>query len=121
MNPFHWFLIFVAVVWGSILWFARGIISTLSRHAAEHAKVYAGAYAKGSALIAVAVLTSFGETFKALSPDVAAVLPWWSWLALFFQPVISGLAVYVAYVDGSMKKIRDEKQAAENKDKKGTE
>src|SRR5687768_1240144 len=89
----------------------RGALSALSGRAAEHAKTYAGAYAKGAALVAIAVLTSFDENFKALSPDVAAILPWWSWLALFFKPVIAGLAVYVAFVDGSIKKIRDEKEA----------
>ncbi len=110
MTPLHWFLLFVVIIWGAILWFLRGALAELSKQAASHAKLYAPAYAKGGALIAIAVFTSFGETFAKLSPDVASVLSWWSWLALFLQPVIAGLAVYVAFVDGTVKKIRDDKE-----------
>jgi hypothetical protein len=116
-NPFVWFLIFVFVVWGAVFIFMRPVLATLSKQAAEHAKLYAAAYVKGSALVAIAVLTSFGETFKALSPDVAAILPWWSWLDLFFKPIVAGLAVYVAFVDGTMKKIRDERAGEDPKPK----
>lgn len=110
-TPLAWFVIFVLCVGGAVLWFARGVISILSKQAAYHAATYSGAYAKGSALVAIAVFTSYDETFKALSTDVAAVLPWWGWLALFLKPIVAGLAVYVAFVDGTMKKIRDEREA----------
>lgn len=106
-TPFTWFLIFVALVASAVFWFARGVIAILSKQAAVHAGRYSGAYAKGSALVSIAVFTSYDETFKSLSPDVAAVLPWWSWLALFLKPIVAGLAVYVAFVDGTMKTIRD--------------
>lgn len=110
MTTLHWFLLFVVVVWGSLLWFLRGVMAELSKQATSHAKLYAAAYAKGGALIAIAVFTSFGETFEKLSSDVAVVLPWWSWLSMFFQPVIAGLAVYVAFVDSTVKKIKDERE-----------
>jgi len=116
-SPFVWFLVFVFIVWGGIFIFLRRVLATLSKRAAEHADSYAGAYLKGSALIAIAVLNSFKQTFQALSPDVAAVLPWWSWLGMFFEPVIAGLAVYMAFTDGTMKEIRDVRADEEGKEK----
>lgn len=118
MNPFYWFLVFVAVVIGLLYAFAREAMRVLSKQAAVHAKLYAGAYARGGALVAIAVFTSFRETFQSLSPDVAAVLPWYSWLEKFLAPVIAGLAVFVAFQDGTVKKIRDQRDREEAKEDK---
>jgi hypothetical protein len=98
---------FVVLVWGSIAWLARGVIVGLSKQAAENVKNYAPAYAKGGVLILVAALTTFVETFEKLSSDVAAVLPWWSWLCLLCKPVIVAGTTYVAFMDRTVERIRN--------------
>lgn len=109
-HPFVWFLIFCTVVWGSILYFARGAIDHMSRQFSAHAKSYAPAYARGGALIAIAALSSFIEVFEKLSSDMAVNLPWWMWLAMFAKPVLSALTVFAAFLDTTVKRISDERK-----------
>lgn len=110
MNTAYITLIFVVLVWGSLAYFGRGVIAGLSRQAAENVKTYAPAYAKGGVLIMVAALTTFVETFEKLSSDVAGVLPWWSWLCLLCKPVIVAGTTYVAFVDRTMERIREDRE-----------
>lgn len=63
-------------------------------------------------------MTSFIKTFTSLSPDVAAILPWWHWLALFFEPIVAMLAVLVAFLDRSIQVANEKREAAE-KNRKG--
>jgi hypothetical protein len=101
-NALIFFLVFVALVWGSILLFWRRALATLSREAGMHAKLNARAYAKGTAVCAAAALKDFIQVFSGLSSDVAAVLPWWSWLTMFSQPVLAALLTLIAFFDTSV-------------------
>jgi hypothetical protein len=111
MSPFLLFVVFLLVVWGSAIYLARNVIRGLSAHAAENVKLYAPAFAKGGALVAIATLSSFVEIFEKLSSDVAAVLPWWSWLTMFCVPVIAALTTLVAFMDRSLERVREQKKA----------
>jgi hypothetical protein len=51
--------------------------------------------------------TSFDDTFAKLSPDVAASLPWWSWVSMGTKPVQAGLAVVIAFLDRSFGRAQD--------------
>lgn len=107
-TPAIIFVAFIVVVWGSVIWLFKGVFKGISHAAAENVKRYAPAYAKGGALIAIAAFSSFVEIFEKLSSDVASVLPWWAWLTLFSKPVIAALTTYVAFVDRTMERIREE-------------
>lgn len=110
-NPLTWFLVFCVAVWGTVLYFWRGALKELSRQASAHARAYAIAYARGSALVLIASISSFIEVFEKLSPDTAVVLSWWMWLTLFFKPVLAALTTLVAFMDSSVARV---KLAAEN-------
>lgn len=110
-SPLVWFIVVFCAFWLPFVWLARKSIEQISAQAAFHAKAYAAAYAKGGALMAIAALTSYDETFSKLSSDVAAVLPWWHWLALFFKPIVAMLAVLVAFLDGSVQKVKQQQEA----------
>jgi len=112
-SPLVWFIVVLCAVWIPLAWLARKTIEELSRQAAHHAKTYASAYTKGGALMAIAALTAYDETFSKLSSDVAAVLPWWHWLALFFKPVVAMLAVLVAFIDGTVQRSNDKRDKIE--------
>lgn len=112
-TPLVWFIVVLCAIWIPLAWLARKSIEQISAQAAFHAKAYAAAYAKGGALMAIAALTSYDETFSKLSSDVAAVLPWWHWLALFFKPVVAMLAVLVAFLDGTVQRSNDKREKTE--------
>lgn len=112
-SPLVWFIVVFCAFWLPFVWLARKSIEQISAQAAFHAKSYAAAYAKGGALMAIAALTSYDETFSKLSSDVAAVLPWWHWLALFFKPVVAMLAVLVAFLDGTVQRSNDKREKTE--------
>lgn len=110
-SPLVWFIVVLCAIWIPFLWLARRAIGEVSAQAAHHAKQYAAPYAKGGALMAIAAMTSYDETFSKLSSDVAAVLPWWHWLALYFKPIVAMLAVLVAFLDGSVQKVKQQQEA----------
>ncbi len=112
-SPLVWFIVVLCAIWIPFLWLARRAIGEVSAQAAHHAKQYAAAYAKGGALMAIAAMTSYDETFSKLSSDVAAVLPWWHWLALFFKPVVAMLAVLVAFLDRTVQRSNDKREKTE--------
>lgn len=107
-SPLIWFIVVLCAVWIPLAWLTRNALREISQQAAHHAKQYAAAYAKGGALMAIAAMTSYDETFSKLSVDVAAVLPWWHWLALYFKPIVAMLAVLVAFLDGSVQKSKEQ-------------
>lgn len=106
MNSFYLFLGFVLIVWGSVIWFARDVFKGVMKHAAENVKVYAPAYAKGGALMAIAAFSSFVDVFEKLSSETAAMMSWWVWLTFLSKPVIAALTTYVAFVDRTMERVR---------------
>ena len=103
------FVVFVVLVWGSIIFLLRGMLKGLSLHAAESVKRYAPAFTKGAALVAIAALSDFVEIFEKLSSDVALVTPWWTWLCYLFGPVIGALTTLVAFMDRSLERAREDK------------
>jgi hypothetical protein len=109
--PLYTFLSIIALIIGGALWFFRGAIFAVSTAAAEHAKVYAVAYVKGGALVSIAMLSSFDETFRNLTRDTAATLPWWGWAVLFFKPLSAALAVLAAFLDRSITRAKEERAA----------
>lgn len=112
-SPLVWFVVVLCAIWIPLAWLAKNMVGELSKQAAHHAKQYAAAYAKGGSLMAIAAMTSYDETFSKLSVDVAAVLPWWHWLALYFKPVVAMLAVLVAFLDGSVQRSNDKRDKTE--------
>lgn len=108
-NPFTWFLVLVFGGLISFAYLARRVLRELTEQAAIHAKLYSAAYAKGGALIVIAMMSSFVENFEKLSSDVATLLPWWMWVAMFVKCVIPGLTTYVAFVDRTMERAREER------------
>ena len=100
-NPFWWFLSFVTVIFVGmyILW--RKAIEAIGRQVTEHAKLNARAYVRGAVFVAVAAITDFIDAFEGLSSDVAAVLPWWSWLTFFLKPLLGALVTLGAFLDTS--------------------
>jgi hypothetical protein len=100
-TPFYWFLAFVTVVFGGSFLLWRKAIEAIGRQVTEHAKVNARAYVRGAVYVAIAILSDFKEVFEKLSTDVAAVLPWWSWLVLFSTPLLGGLITLGAFLDNS--------------------
>ena len=116
-SPILWFIVVFCAFWLPFAWLARKTIEQIASHAAFHAKQYAAAYAKGGALMAIAAMTSYDETFSKLSTDVAEVLPWWHWLALYFKPVVAMLAVLVAFLDGTVQRSGDKRDAAAKTEK----
>lgn len=101
MTSLAVFLGLVAIVLGGIAWFLRGTVVTLSNSAAEHAKTYSLAYAKGTGLILVAMISAFDENFRDLTADQAKAFAWWNWAIQFMKPILAGLAVFVAFIDKS--------------------
>lgn len=87
--------------------FFRASLEEISGAAKEHAKLYAVAYVKGGALVALAMLASFDEAFRTLTRETAAGLSWWGWALLFFKPISAGLAVLVAFLDRSAGRATD--------------
>lgn len=114
-SPLTWFIVVLCAIWVPLAWLARKSIEQIAAQAAFHAKAYAACYAKGAALMGIAAMTSFIKTFTALSPDVAAVLPWWHWLALFFEPIVAMLAVLVAFLDRSVQSANEKRDKIEPK------
>lgn len=92
---------------GAAAYFLRGTLNKLSLTAAEHAQVFALAYVKLGALVTLAMLTSFNETFRDLTSEIAASYAWWNWAIAFSKPIISGIAVVIAFLDQSSSRARE--------------
>jgi hypothetical protein len=104
------FLISVLVGGLFALYFLRDTFAALSRVAAEHAKTYSLAYAKGAALIMIAMISAFDENFRTLTREAASGFPWWNWAILFLKPILAGLSVFAAFIDRSVQSAKDAKQ-----------
>lgn len=106
-GPLIVFLSLIVGMLGAAAYFLRGTLSKLSLTAAEHAQVFALAYVKLGALVTLAMLTSFNETFRDLSPEMASTYAWWNWAIAFSKPIIGGIAVVIAFLDQSGSRARD--------------
>lgn len=100
-----------AVIFGGLAWVLRGVISALTKLAAEHARVYSVAYIKCGALVAIAVGATFTETFWALTKEEAAAYQWWNWIIVFWKPLAAGLATLIAFMDRSAQTATAKKEA----------
>lgn len=100
-QPLIVFAACVLLMLAALGYFLRGALFSISTQAAAHAKTYAVAYVKGGALITLAMLAAFDESFRTLTREAALALPWWGWALLFFKPIAAGLAVLVAFLDRS--------------------
>lgn len=111
-NSLYAFLGLALTIIAGGVWFFRATIRDLQKLAAQHARQYAVAYIKGGALVAIAVGAAFDETFKDLTHELAAAMPWWGWATLFWKPIGAGLAVIVAFLDRSAQHATDKNTQA---------
>lgn len=107
MNPLYVFLLIMALLFASTYYLLRGTVNELRQSAAEHARAYAVVYVKGSALVMLAMFSSFDESFRPLTREVADKQAWWDWAILFSKPMAAGLAVVVAFLDRSAERARE--------------
>lgn len=107
MISLYVFIGLMAIGAGAAGWFLRQTIGVLAKEAAEHAKVYSLAYAKGATLISIAVITGFDENFRNLTSEEAAAYQWWNWTIIFMKPLLSGLAVFAAFLDRSVQRAQE--------------
>lgn len=110
-SPFYWFLGITLTLLGGIGYFLRGALFSISTIAAQHAKIYAVAYVKGGALIAIAAGGAFGTGYQALPPPMQASMPWAPYVIFFWLPISAGLAVLVAFLDRSAQTATKDAQA----------
>lgn len=111
MNSFLAFLFCFLVIVGGIGWLLRGAVGSIATQAAEHAKTFAAAYVKCTALVALAMGGVFVETFSTLSQETAARMAWWGWAVLMWKPLAAGLAVLVAFLDQSAQRAGAKRDA----------
>jgi hypothetical protein len=102
---FYAFLLIVVVVCGSLGYLLRNMWKALAENAATHAGKYFVAYAKGSALILIAVFSSFAETWGMLTASDVRYFQWWDYVIALTKPLAAGLAVLVAFLDRSAANI----------------
>jgi hypothetical protein len=96
------FVVGLVVIVGGLGFFLRGMFSQLAASAAQHASTYALAYAKGSALIAIAMFASFQETWGMVTASDVRLWQWWDYFIALTKPIAAGLAVLVAFLDRSL-------------------
>lgn len=101
------FLCLCVLTLGLPMFFFRQTLTILASSAAEHAKLYATSYCKGGALIAMAMMSTFKETFQPITIEQAQHFAWWDWVIKFQAPILSGLAVLVAFLDTSAQRARE--------------
>lgn len=110
------FLAFILAVIGLGLLLLRSSLGkSIGEAAATHAKTYATAYVKGTVLMLIAMIGSFEEAFRTLTSAAAAALPWWGWAILFLKPISAACAVLVAFLDKSIQRATEAKEAALSK------
>lgn len=97
-----------------LAFFLRGLLKNLADAAAEHAKNYAGAYAKGAALMALAIATQFDDTFRTLTREQADALNWWGWCVLFSKPLAAALTAILGFMDQSVARAKASREERAN-------
>lgn len=101
------FLAVLLLILGGAGWFFRRTLETLSDSAAQHAKLYAVSYIKGTALISIAAGAAFDQAFQSLSPIMQASMLWAPYVIFFWKPIAGGLAVLVAFLDRSFQRANE--------------
>lgn len=93
--------VFIAffIAGGALTWLFRGVLQNIAAIAAEHAKIYSGAYAKACVLVMLAFVTQYGDTFEKITQAQATDLNWLGWSVLFVKPVAVALTTIVAFLD----------------------
>lgn len=102
------FLCLLGIFFIGVAYLLRGTWSVLATQAQVHAATYAISYLKGMALVAIAGGACFTETFRNVLPSEAATWAWWDWAVAFWKPIAAGLACFVAFVDRSMDRAKEE-------------
>ena len=101
-TPLFFFCAMLAVFFGVLFYFFHEVLKSLPQMIADHARVYARAYAKATCLVLITSGAAFKEEFGALTAQQAAAFTWWGWAVLFWMPVAAGLGVIIAFLDTSV-------------------
>lgn len=95
--------IFLVMVIG-LVYFLRGALFSITTVAAQHAKIYAVSYVKGSCLVLISMGSTFKETWQPVTLAQAQTFQWWDYVIKFEAPLLAGLSVLAAFLDSSKNK-----------------
>jgi hypothetical protein len=110
-NAFYIFLGFVGLFVATLFYFFHEVLRTLPALLAEHARVYARSYVKGTCLVLITAGAAFKDTFSGLTAQDAMALTWWGWAIMFWAPITAALGVIIAFLDTSVATSKDKETA----------
>lgn len=94
------FCILLAVIIGAPIILMRSALVEIGRAAAMHARTYTADYVRCTALIVLALIIGFSDTFKDFATNEEAMrqLTWIGWTIMFLKPIAAAITTLVAFL-----------------------